>query len=121
MNAPKHFTFEGKQLNESEFIKEVMLSCYLIYSVLKDENILEPDTKTGLANVALLQSYLDLLEGLNLTDIELTKLYHYRDYSEYYAFLLNQCLRESRRVKLGLLIMLILITIIVTTCIIVRG
>lgn len=121
MNAPKHFTFKGKQLSESEFVKEVLLSCHLIYSVLRTENILESDPKTSLASVKLLQGYLDSLEGLNLTEVELIKLGHYRDYSKFHATLLNQHLRESRRVKWGALITLTLIAIFVTTCFIVSG
>lgn len=121
MNASKQFTFKGKQLSESEFIREVMLSCYLIYSVLRTENILESDAKVGLANVKLLQSYLDSLEGLDLTGVELIKLGHYRDYSKFHATLLEQHLRESRRVKWGALITLTLIAIVVTTCFIVSG
>lgn len=121
MNAPKHFTFKGKQLNENEFIKEVFLSCYLIYSVLRTENILESDPKTSLSSVELLQSYLDSLEGLNLTEVELIKLGHYRDYSKFHATLLNQHLRESRRVKWSVMIALMLIAVVATSCFIVRG
>ena len=119
MNTLRQFTFKGKQLNESEFIREVMFSCYSIYSVLRTENILESDVEVGLANVALLQSYLDSLEGLDLTVVELIKLNHYRNFGKFHATLLNQHLRENRRIKWGVLTTLLFLTLTTTTCFIV--
>lgn len=121
MNAVKHFIVNDKQVSEAEFIQDTLLSCYPIYSVLKDEDVQNMNITDSLNSIKLLQRHLDKLEGLDVTGIEKIKIEHYRSICEHCRRMSEERYRELRNLRLGFIVTVITIIIVAVVCFILRG
>lgn len=122
MNATnKHFTFRGKLVNETEFIKEVLLSCYLIISVLKEEEVETLDPRSAQRSIDLVRGYLNKIESLELDPFQRIKAEHYESCCGYYERLIAEKLEEQRKLLIGFLLVMSAILIAVVVCYILRG
>ena len=122
MNAAnKHFTFHGKVVNEAEFIKEVLLSCNLIISVLKDEEVETLDPRSTQTSIDLVRGYLNKLEGLELSPFQRIKTEHYSSCCAYYEKIIAERLEEQRKLLIGFIAVMTAILAAVVVCYILRG
>ena len=119
--ANKHFTFHGKLVNEAEFIKEILLSCYLIISVLKDEEIDNLDPRSTQTSIDLVRDYLNKLEGLELDPFQRIKADHYESCCGYYEKIVAQRLEEQHRLLIGFITVMVVILATAIACYILRG
>lgn len=122
MNATnKHFTFHGKLVNETEFIKEVLLSCYLIISVLKDEEVETLDPRSTQRSIDLVRGYLNKIESLELDPFQRIKAEHYSSCCVYYEKIIAERLEEQRKLLIGFITVMAAILAAVVVCYILRG
>lgn len=122
MNAAnKHFTFHDKVVNEAEFIKEVLLSCNLIISVLKDEEVETLDPRSTQTSIDLVRGYLNKLEGLELNPFQRIKAEHYSSCCAYYEKMVAERLEEQRKLLIGFIAVMAAILAAVVVCYILRG
>lgn len=122
MNAAnKHFTFHGKVVNEAEFIKEVLLSCYLIISVLKEEEVETLDPRSTQRSIDLVRGYLNKIESLELDPFQRIKAEHYSSCCVYYEKIITERLEEQRKLLIGFIAVMVAILAAVVVCYILRG
>lgn len=122
MNAAnKHFTFHGKLVNETEYVKEVLLSCYLIISVLKEEEVETLDPRSTQRSIDLVRGYLNRIEGLELDPFQRIKVEHYEGCCVYYEKIVVQRLEEQHRLLIGFITAMVVILATAIACYILRG
>lgn len=122
MNAGnKHFNFHGKVVNETEYIKELLLSCYLIISVLKDEELETLNLRTTQTSIDLVRDYLSKLEDLELDPFQRLKVEHYSSCCAYYEKIVAERLEEQRKLLIGFITVMTAILAAVVVCYILRG
>lgn len=109
----KYFSFQGKLVNETRFIKEVLLSCYIIISVLKDEEVETLNLRSTQNSIDLVRGYLSRLEGLELDPYQKIKAEHYSNCCVYYENMIAVRLEEKRKLLIGFIADMVVILVAV--------
>lgn len=109
----KYFSFQGKLVNETRFIKEVLLSCHIIISVLKDEEVETLNLRSTQNSIDLVRDYLSRLEGLELDPYQKIKVEHYSNCCVYYENMIAARLEEKRKLLIGFIADMVVILVAV--------
>lgn len=121
MKAPKHSIVSFKPENEEEFIRDTLLSCHLIYVVLRDKDMNQMDVGDSLKSIKLIQGHLNKLEGLELTEIDKIKVGHYQNFSKCCEKVLEERLYELHKLRMGFIAVIVVIISTAIMCYILRG
>lgn len=109
MNANSRFTVNGRNVSESEYVKDILFTCYMLHSGLREDDVEEIDIDGGLAAIDLIRGHLTKLEGLCLTDIEGIKVDHFTKYADYCEEILLRRKKEADKFQYAFIGILVVI------------
>lgn len=121
MNANQQFVVNNKVVSEEEFVRETFFSCYMLYSVLKDEDEDDLDIDNSLKCIEIIRGHLAKLEGLDLGSVDEVKLNHFHNFCDYHERIAQQQYRELCKLRFTFIGVLIAIAVTVVVCLMLRG